>query len=590
MRLLPIGLTCGLIVLVSFGHQTQTYSPNSIAYSFLPDELVICFRSGGSTPPDGRFRIGAPTPSGVLLSYLHARYGIERVERIAPDLPEPGQKEMMRVPSLKEPRTPKSPEETAAILRQFGLDRSIVIRFSKPIDPVALSRELMDRHADLIEYAEPNFLVGIHREPNDPRFRTQWHLVNRGTGLSGKGDVRAAQAWDISVGSSDVVIAVIDTGIDLSHPDFAGKVIPGRDFANRDNIPEDQNGHGTAVAGVAAADTDNDLLVAGVSWLSPVLVYKVFGADGGAAVSNVASAISAAVAMAPRGVRVINLSLGICDDTAPLIQQNAIAAAGAANITVVVSAGNGCNNDGRGKNNDEQPDWPSNDAAVFAHVISVAATTRIDLLASFSNYGPKTVAVAAPGEGIITTVPSDTNLETSNGSGVASVSGTSFASPLVAGVAALIYSQFPSIHTQNVRDRLLGCVDRNPLLSDKTQSGGRINAARALERDEIAPAQITDLRATRVNGQPALTWTATGDDETQGQAMFYEIRYSVQPLTPETFARGTKLNASIFPKPAGETEQLSLEDLAQGTYYFMIRAIDNVGNCSLSNTVAVPVG
>ena len=328
--------------------------------------------------------------------------------------------------------------------------------------------------------------------PDDPQFAGQWGLENTGQpvgftpGTPGA-DIGAREAWAVSHGSSQVTVGIVDTGIDLSHPDLAANlwVNPGEncpgcrndgvdndgngyvddwrgwDFANGDNDPSDDNGHGTHVAGIAGAIGANGIGVAGVSWNLRLMPLKFIGADGTGDVAGAVLAIRYATAM---GARITNNSWG--DDEYSQALADAIADAGAHGDLFVAAAGNESNN------NDSSPRYPA--GYDLPNVISVAASDANDGLASFSNYGRAGVDLAAPGVGILSTWP---------GAGYRSLSGTSMASPFVAGTAALALAQHPAATPATLRALLEGTVDHPPGLAGATASSGRLDAGSALGCD-----------------------------------------------------------------------------------------------------------
>ena len=196
-------------------------------------------------------------------------------------------------------------------------------------------------------YAEPNYLAHmVETIPNDPEWGNQYGLVSIG----------APQGWDLSTGSAAVTIAIVDTGVDLSHPDLASKIVPGYDFVNSDSLPQDDNGHGTHVAGIAAAIGNNGTGIAGVSWGARIMPVKVLDLSGNGSFADVAAGMTWAV---DHGAQVINLSLGGTSSSSVL--QDAVDYAYANNVTVVAAAGNS------GSNFVLYP-------ARSPHVIAVAAT------------------------------------------------------------------------------------------------------------------------------------------------------------------------------------------------------------------------
>ena len=252
-----------------------------------------------------------------------------------------------------------------------------------------------------IRYAEPNYLAQIADTiPSDPGFAIQYGLVN----------IRAPQGWDLSTGSASVTIAIIDTGVDLSHPDLAGKIVGGYDFVNDDNSAQDDNGHGTHVAGIAAASGDNGTGVAGVSWGARLMPIKVLNSAGNGSFSDVAAGI---IWAADSGAQIINLSLGGASNS--VVLQGAVDYASSRGVILVAAAGN------TGANFVLYP-------AHYSNVIAVAATDNTNTHASFSNYGPE-IDLSAPGASIYSTSPGATYIYRS---------GTSMAAPYVSGLAAVL--------------------------------------------------------------------------------------------------------------------------------------------------------
>ncbi|GIW08639.1 MAG: hypothetical protein KatS3mg060_3444 [Dehalococcoidia bacterium] len=244
--------------------------------------------------------------------------------------------------------------------------------------------------------------------PNDPAFVQQYGLQR----------IRGPQGWALSTGREDVIIAVVDTGVDLSHPDLAGKIVGGWDFVNDDPIAQDDQGHGTHVAGIAAGIANNALGIAGVAWGARVMPIKVLDAGGSGYTSDVAAGI---IWAADHGAKVINLSLGGAGRSVTL--ETAVNYAVAKGALVVAAAGNGGNS---------VPNYPG----AYPAAIAVAATDSSNARASFSTYG-SFVDIAAPGVSIYATVPTG-SCDLCHGSGYAALSGTSMATPHVAGVAAVL--------------------------------------------------------------------------------------------------------------------------------------------------------
>jgi thermitase len=351
-----------------------------------------------------------------------------------------------------------------------------------------------------VEYVEKNQLIGLTprrgdsiRErfvtandegPNDPLLSEQWALVNRGgRGGKDKADIDALSAWAETHGSREVVVAVLDSGVDYTHPDLAGNIwqrpadmAPYYDdelgevddfhgFSAVDDVrdPMDDNGHGTHCAGIVGAEGDNGLGIAGVNWQVEIMPLKFIGKGGTGMTKDAIEAINYVIQRKRDGVnvRVISASWGSRQKSRAL--EDVIRKAGEEGILFIAAAGN------NGEDADRFPHYPSN--YDLPNVLSVAALTRRDELASFSNYGAKTVHLAAPGAEILSTWLRD---------GFEEHSGTSMATPVVSGVAALVLSKEPNLSLGELRQRLLESVDKLDTLRGKVASGGRVNAARAV--------------------------------------------------------------------------------------------------------------
>ncbi|MBM4146082.1 MAG: hypothetical protein FJ240_07380 [Nitrospira sp.] len=256
-------------------------------------------------------------------------------------------------------------------------------------------------HPD-VEYAEPNYIVRASAIPNDARFGEQWGLHNTGqniNGFSGKAgaDIDAPGAWNILQVTS-VIVAVIDSGIDISHPDIAANLVAGYDFVENDNIPDDLNGHGTHVTGIVGAVGNNAIGITGVGWSVKIMPLKVLDQNGEGAIADIIEAINYAVL---NNARVINMSFSGTDFSKSLYDS----IASYPNVLFVAAAGNG-GEDNIGKDNDNPlySEYPA--SFNLPNIISVAASDQYDNLTLFSNYGLKSVDVAAPGANILSTIPS----------------------------------------------------------------------------------------------------------------------------------------------------------------------------------------
>jgi thermitase len=305
-----------------------------------------------------------------------------------------------------------------------------------------------------VAYAEPDFVAQAVSNPDDAYFGLQWGLTK----------IEAPQAWDVTSGSPDINIAILDTGVDLDHPDLADKIIANVNLTNF-GTPDDGYGHGTHVAGIAAAMTNNGIGVAGLAYGATIMNVKVLDDNGMGAYSWITSGI---VWATDHGAEIINMSLGAPYDSSAL--EDAINYAWSKGVVVVAAAGN---------NGDTVPMYP----AYYTNCLAAAATDASDARASWSNYGDW-VDVAAPGLSIYSTLKN-------NGYGY--MSGTSMASPHVAGLAALVFTTVSDTNgdgklNDEVRSRIEATCD------DIGVSGvgyGRINAAQAVGKEPVPPGAIT---------------------------------------------------------------------------------------------------
>jgi len=344
---------------------------------------------------------------------------------------------------------------------------------------VAQALQTFNRTAGII-YAEPDYVVNAVAIPDDALFDELWGMHNTGqTGGTSGADIDAPEAWEINTGSRQVVVAVIDTGVDYTHPDLTNNIwtnpgeIPGNgldddgngfvddvhgyDFVNGDGDPMDDHFHGTHVSGTIGAEGNNGIGVAGVCWKTSIMALKFLDAGGS---GNTADAIAAIEYATLMGARVMNNSWGGGGYEQSL--KDAIDAAGAANIVFVAAAGNDFGND-----NDVTPLYPAGYDST--NILSVMATDHDDLRSDFSNFGLTTVDLAGPGTDVLSCAP---------GGGYQFLSGTSMATPHVAGACALLLSANPLLNVASLKQALFSTVDTN--LMGLCVSGGRLNLARAL--------------------------------------------------------------------------------------------------------------
>jgi subtilisin family serine protease len=486
----------------------------------------------------------------------------------------------------------------SARARQGPIDQWRLVKFGRGTD-LAQKRALLLRHP-LVEHVEYNYEVRVQLTPNDPDFGLQWGLHNVGqTGGAADADIDAPEAWDQHTGDGSVVVAVIDTGVAYDHPDLAANIwvnpgeIPGNgidddgngyiddvhgyNFARSNGDPYDDHGHGTHVAGIIAAVGNNGVGITGVSWSARIMAVKFLNASGSGSTSN---AINAVLYAADMGAKVMNSSWGGAGFSQALL--DAIRTADEAGALFVAAAGNSASD------NDVMANYPSN--YDVANVIAVAATDHNDAKAAFSSHGATTVDLGAPGVSIYSTVPATGNICCTNPTGYQRLSGTSMATPYVAGAATLLFSRVPGITHYQVRDRLLANVDPVLALATKTVTGGRLNVSRPLEVDDIPPAPVIDLAPTTVRSRAVgLRWSATGDDGVVGTAWSYVLRYSPSPIDESNFDQATAVSGTPRPSPSGTPESMAVTGLKPDTlYYFALRVRDDAGHASsASNVVSV---
>lgn len=370
----------------------------------------------------------------------------------------------------------------ASVRRRMPASGLWLVAFSQPEPdtvPRAISR--MSRLREHILVAEPDHVLTAQATPNDSSFSTLWGMHNTGQSAGTvDADIDAPEAWDLHTGSRSVVVGVIDTGIDLTHPDLAANLwtnpneiagngvdddgngyvddTRGWDFVNGDNDPADDHGHGTHCAGTIGALGNNSAGVSGVCWQVSLLGLKFLNATANGFESDAAEAVAYAT-----GLGVTLTSNSYTGTTYTQVMKDAIDQAHQAGILFVAAAGN------NGNNVEVYPEYPA--AYSSPNILSVAATTRTDGLASFSNYGATQVDLAAPGNEINSTL---------SGGGYGLKNGTSMAAPHVAGACALLKGYKPALTHLQLRDLVLNTVNPLASLSGKCVSGGRLNLYNAM--------------------------------------------------------------------------------------------------------------
>jgi thermitase len=410
----------------------------------------------------------------------------------------------------------------------------------------------------LVEYAEPNYrMYAANTVPNDPFFDRQWaHTI-----------MQSPAAWDITTGKTNVTIAIVDTGIDETHPDLASKIVPGYDFVDNDSNPHDENGHGTHCAGIAAAVTNNGVGVAGVNWRARIMPIRVLNADGSYTLDVLDEGIVWASA---HGAKVISISIEL--SAYSLSVQEAVDIAHAAGSLVVAAMGNG---------NSSHPAYP----AYYNNVLAVAATGQNDLRAPYSNYGPR-CDVAAPGgnmaayhdpRGIYSTMPTyPVHMTTFDHyyMNYDYAQGTSQAAPYVAGLAALLWALEPSLTPDQVEATIEStAVDKGAPGWDPYYGHGRVNALAALRAYSrpVAPV-LSSIGNTDGDGAYLVDWNDVP------YATAYRLEEDDDPLFPTPVVRYS-----------GGNSQFQVTGQPGGTWYYRVRASNGYGDSPWSNMAWVTV-
>ena len=431
-----------------------------------------------------------------------------------------------------------------------------------------------------VAYAEPNFIVRMTSEPNDPQFPQLWALKNVGQvfeGIAGVpgADIHAVPAWGISLGSTANVVAVIDTGIDYTHPDLVANLwsaptaytvnidgVPitcaagthGFDAITRTCDPRDDEDHGSHVSGTIGATGDNGTGVVGINWTTRLMAIRFIDATGNGTTEDAIASVEFAIAVKQRfaatgeaNIRVLSNSWGGYEFSQALLDE--VNAANDADMLFVAGAGND------GVDNNVDPFYPASFGA--PNVISVAATDNTDDLAWFSNYGSSSVNLGAPGVDILSTIR--------NGQ-YAFLSGTSMATPHVSGAAALLLSAC-TLDTASVKEALLGTADPLPTLNGITTTGGRLNVYSALSSCIAPPPAPTGLKARGGDTKVTLSWSpALG-------ATRYNVKRSLTPGGPYT-----SINAAV------QGSAYTDATVTNGTtYYYVVSASNFDGESSDSN-------
>lgn len=440
--------------------------------------------------------------------------------------------------------------------------------YLRPGRSVSEALALLRRHPQ-VQYAEPDLALRTSNAPNDPSYGNLWNMTR----------IQAPGAWSLFSGDQDFSVAILDTGIDRTHPDLQGNMwqnpretlngldddrngyvddLHGWDFAYNDSNPSDLNGHGTHVAGIIGARGNNGIGLSGIKWRARLVPLKILDDQG---TGYTSSAIQALQYAAGSGIRVSNNSWSSSGYSQSLY--DAIDAMKKSDHLFVASAGNG-GTDGVGDNNDVTPIYPA--SFNLDNLISVAAITSSDARSGFSNFGKTSVDIAAPGSSILSTSP---------GGRYTLQSGTSVAVPHVAGAAALISGFRPGWTYLQVRSAILSSARAVGALSGTSVSGGVLNLAGAAAFvPDVSSYAVQAMSAPAAGHQVRLTW---GDGSANESGFRIEVSRNGLPFAPL---------ATVGP---GMTAYTASGLAAATTYVFRVRAFNAAGDSDPSNDVMVRV-
>ncbi|HET9531641.1 MAG TPA: S8 family serine peptidase [Blastocatellia bacterium] len=397
-----------------------------------------------------------------------------------------------------------------------------------------------------VEFAELDLVLPPDEMvPDDPTYPSEWHLPK----------IASPSAWSMTTGNSNIVIAILDTGIDLSHPDLAGKLVPGWNIWDNNPDTSDVYGHGTAVAGTAAASSNNTQGVASVAWGCQIMPVRISDLNGFGYASTVAMGLNWA---ADHGARVANVSYKFSNS---LTVRNAAQNFQNRGGVVVMSAGN----DGAFDSSADNP-----------YVLTVSGTTVADVIISWSNRG-NNIDLAAPGAGIWTT---------NRGGGYGSWNGTSFSSPIVAGVAGLVLSVNPGLSGSQAQEILKRSADDLGSAGwDSSYGWGRVNAANAVT---LAGGSVTPPPPPPIEDTTAPVVNITSPSDGSRVAAKVNVRVNASDDTGVTrveFYVDGRLVARSTSSPF--TFGWDTRKLSKGAHSIHCRAYDAAGNVGASPSVTV---
>lgn len=496
---------------------------------YVPNEIIVKFRVEVTYRVEGQLRLEKSAGELKLsrgLDDLNARY---HAKEISPLFKNFKNKRQQVEALLRKDKTLLTKREEHIIRRLKRARKGVKVPDLNRIYKIKVELETgqslkevvkaYDNDPD-VEYAELNYIVSIDTTPNDPLYSVQWSLNNTGQMYPESGDynhppgtpgcdIDAPEAWDIHIGSSNIIVAVADTGVDYTHRDINNNMwtdpsgYHGYDFVNSDNYPMDDHGHGTHCAGTIAAEGHNGLDIAGVCWNVKIMALKSLDGGGYGPYANAVAAFNYAV---NNGADVISNSWG--KDEYSQAMQDVIDYAYSQGVIIVASAGNA---------DDSAPHYPANNE----HVISVAATNSKDEKATFSTYGDW-VDLAAPGVDILSLRAGGSDAGTPYNNYTTIMSGTSMSCPCVSAACALIISKSPTLTVDEVENILF--VENDPIATGICLSNGRLNIQKALKIINFDRNYYTCLNSPNIRlidfdleGEPSVNVTLEtdgGDHET----------------------------------------------------------------------------